>query len=266
MAEKQSAIVQQAGGQVGVERLMLRVAYDGAGLRGWQSQEGGGTVQDLLEEAFRAVTGVRVRVVGSGRTDAGVHALRQCAHVDVPSMRMDGRAWRMALNSHLPATIRVMKVSKVHKSFHARFDAVSKHYRYTIRNAETLPPFEAGRVWLVPWKLDTEAMRQAACNLMGTHDFRRLSAVRKGDSEPGIRTITRAEVRRCGSLIILDFEGNGFLYKMVRIMTALLVRVGSGRMDIEELRMMLEEPAGRRATHCAPADGLVLMDVVYAKF
>lgn len=247
------------------QRWKLCVAYDGAGLRGWQSQSGGQTVQDHLEWALQQITGQTIRVVGAGRTDAGVHALRQYAHADLPPLRMDARAWKLALNNRLPPAIRVMAISKVPSSFHARFDAVAKHYRYTIHHAETLPPFEAGRVWLIPQPLDLEVMQEAASKLVGTHDFRRFSAIRKDDQEYSIRTLTHTYLRQSDCLITLDMMGNGFLYKMVRITTALLVRVGLRKMSPSEFEAFLNEPSGPRATHCAPPDGLVLVDVFYPK-
>lgn len=239
------------------------MAYDGAPFIGWQSQPGGNTVQDHLEAALSEVCKCKVAVVGAGRTDAGVHALRQCAHADVPALRMDARAWRLALNNRLPAAIRVVAVATAPADFHARFDAVSKHYRYTICHADTLPPHEAGRAWLVPWRLDVDIMRQACSLLVGTRDFRRLSAIRKSDHESSVRTITRATLARQGSRVVVDIEGGGFLYKMVRIIVAMLVRVGTGRMSVDEFAELLLNPSGRRATHCAPPDGLTLVDVRY---
>src|SRR5438876_11798083 len=128
-------------------RLKMIIAYDGVPFSGWQSQSHRNTIQDHLERAFERVTGKLVRVHGAGRTDAGVHALAQCAHVDLPSRRYEPGRWVSALNGILPSTIRVMKCRFVSDAFHARFSAKGKTYRYRIWNAAVLPPFERDRAW-----------------------------------------------------------------------------------------------------------------------
>src|SRR5438874_13107058 len=151
-------------------RLKLIVAYDGAPFAGWQSQSHGNTVQDHLEGAFRRVTGGAVRVHGAGRTDAGVHAFAQCAHVDVLKFLPPDR-WIKALNALLPPAIRVLRCRYVSKDFHARLAAKGKIYRYRIWTAPILPPFEYRRAWHIPPPLDLRVVKTAAKHFVGTDDF-----------------------------------------------------------------------------------------------
>lgn len=242
----------------------MTIAYDGARFSGWQSQPGGETVQDAVERAFLAVCPSRVAVHGAGRTDAGVHAEGQCAHADVPDGRLALDAWAPALNAHLPEGVRVMAVRRVPATFHARFDATGKEYRYTIWNGPVLPPLLLGRAWHVPWKLDRLILRAACVELTGTHNFAAFSARRSKEEVSTVRTVESIRISTGGSRIRLTFRGPGFLYKMVRILTAAAVRCACGRMEIEELRQMLA--AGTpRFNHVAPAGGLCLMRVTYSR-
>src|ERR1700674_2784828 len=142
-------------------RLKLIVAYDGGPFAGWQSQTRGDTIQDRLEQAFQKVGGAKVRVHGAGRTDAGVHALAQCAHVDLPDKRLTIERWRNALNAVLPATVRILRCQYVSQKFHARFSATGKLYRYRIWAAPVLPPLELGRAWHISSPLDIDLVKAA---------------------------------------------------------------------------------------------------------
>jgi tRNA pseudouridine38-40 synthase len=243
-------------------RLLLEIAYHGAGLNGWQSQAGGNTVQDFLEAAFRALGENGVSIHGSGRTDAGVHANAQQAHVDVAGGRFTTREWLAALNAHLPASIRVMHIREVPSDFHARFSAIGKIYTYRIWNAPAMQPMLADRAWHVPGALDPERIR-AACSLFtGSHDFAAFSARRTKEPEHTTRTIYRIEAGIDGPKIELRFEGGGFLYKMVRILAAAIVRHGAGRCALEELEARLRQ-GSPAFSHTAPASGLCLEKVLY---
>src|SRR5438270_8992453 len=160
------------------QRLKFSVAYDGEAFAGWQSQLHRKTVQDELERAFRKISGRHVRVHGAGRTDAGVHALAQCAHVDLPDRRLIPKQWLSALNSLLPPTIRVLKARYVSDRFHARFSAKKKVYRYRIWNAPILPPLEVNRAWHVTRPLDVDLVATAAKTFLGRHDFAGFAANR----------------------------------------------------------------------------------------
>ena len=242
-------------------RLRLIIAYDGRAYSGWQSQTSANTIQDVLEESLEKVAGRHITVHGAGRTDAGVHALGQCAHVDVVAT-MTPVQWQRALNANMPPTIRVMKSSRVSPRFHARFSAKGKVYRYLIRNGPILPPHEFGRVWHVPQALQLDVLDQALAHLLGQHDFRAFSAQRGKPSEDTIRTIQQVSLAHRGELLTLTFQGDGFLYKMVRMLTAATVRVAEGRETLESLRSRLKAGVPK-SNHVAPPDGLTLVRVLY---
>ena len=246
-------------------RLKLIVAYDGGPFSGWQSQANRNAVQDHLEAAFALVCGKQMRVHGAGRTDAGVHALAQCAHVDLPARGYDAGRWAAALNGILPPTIRIMRAAFTRPSFHARFSAKGKRYRYRIWNSEVLPPLESGRAWHVRAPLDSQAMETAARQLLGRHDFASFAANRGKPVKDTVRTISDARVRRTGALVTVEIEGDGFLYKMVRLMVGTLSRIGLGNADLHEIEARLRHP--RRpfssARNAAPADGLFLIRIRY---
>ena len=242
-------------------RLRLTIAYDGGPYAGWQSQPAGNAVQDFLEKAFWKVAGTRVVVHGSGRTDAGVHALGQCAHVEVSGQRDPGQ-WQRALNANLPPTIRVTRLSQAAGDFHARFSAKGKVYRYLVCNKTILPPHQFGRVFHVPQALDFGTLRRAAVLFTGRHDFGAFSANRGKAVRETVRTIRKITLSSRTGLIILTFEGDGFLYRMVRMVAAAMIRVAQNREDLESLRARLER-AAPRWNHVAPAEGLYLTRVMY---
>ena len=244
-------------------RLKLIIAYDGASFAGWQSQSHRNTVQDHLERTLERVTGRVVRVYGAGRTDAGVHALSQCAHVDVSKKSLSAERWIKALNALLPPVIRVLRCRWVSKDFHARLSAKGKIYRYRIWNAPILPPFEYRRAWHIAHPVDMKILNAAAQKFIGTHDFAAFAANR-GKFEPNtIRTISSVRVRQKGPCITIEFEGNGFLYKMVRLMVGALVKCALGKMRIEEIASRLHSGKIGSARFAAPAEGLYLVRVRY---
>lgn len=251
-------------------RFLFTCAYDGAPWRGWQSQAGGLTVQDCIEEALARILHSPVRISAAGRTDAGVHALDQHFHLDPPpDSRMDAHAWRAALNAHLPASVRIMAVRPVSSQFHARFSAIGKIYEYRIWLGPVLPPHLAGRAWHHPHPLDQDLLRQALACYCGEHDFR-LFAARRGN-EPALppadyymRTIYSATCHQEGDLLSLRFHGNGFMYRMVRLLVGSACRVAAGRAPLQSISQALQEPAtGRKTRYCAPAGGLYLLRVLY---
>ena len=246
-------------------RLRLRIAYDGRPFQGWQSQARGDTVQDRLEAAFAALCGGgRVAVHGSGRTDAGVHARGQVAHADVPAAwRHDADRSRAALNAHLPAEIRVLEVRFAAAGFHARYSARGKVYRYRVWNAPVLDPHEIGRAWHLPGTLDPDLLQEAARRLVGRRDFSPFAANRGEPEADTVRTVRRVTVRRQGALWTLDFEGDGFLYKMVRLLTGSAVRCAQGRAPLAWLEALLGGQG--KTSFAAPAEGLYLMRVLYGR-
>lgn len=243
-------------------KLKLTIAYDGAPFEGWQSQARGGSVQDVIEAALAKIAGQRIILRGAGRTDAGVHALAQCAHVDVPEGGLDPSGWLRALNGNLPPTVRILDSCPIGEEFHARFSAKGKIYRYLIRNQPVQPPLEAGRVWHEPRLLDESSVRAAAEVFVGRHDFVAFAANRGDAPRHTVRTVRSIDVQRDGSLYTLTFEGEGFLYKMVRMLTGAIVRVGHHRETSENLRARLAA-GGPRWNQVAPACGLYLVKVLY---
>lgn len=246
-------------------RLRFTVAYDGAPFAGWQSQASGNTIQDHLEKAFAAVTRQDVRVHGAGRTDAGVHALAQCAHVDLSSGNIPAWQWIEALNGALPPAIRVASCRYVSSKFHARFSAKGKVYRYRIWNAAVLPPLENGRAWHVHTPLDFTAMSEASDALVGSHDFTGFAANRGRSEQNTVRTLQTVRLRRAGRCLTIEVSGDGFLYKMVRLIVGALVRCGRGQAAAGEIEERLHFPSRfrTRARFVAPAGGLYLIRVRY---
>jgi tRNA pseudouridine38-40 synthase len=246
-------------------RLKFIVSYDGAQFSGWQSQSNRNGIQDHLEGAFERICSQPIRVHGAGRTDAGVHALAQCAHVDLPGRRYQPDRWVSALNGVLPRAIRVMRCHFVAETFHARFSAREKTYRYRIWNAAVLPPLESGRAWHVVKPLDFDSIACAAQEFRGEHDFASFSANRGTPETKTVRIIRAVRVRRTGSCISMEFAGDGFLYKMVRMMAGTLVRIGLNESSGQEIKARLRSPRKMilRGRSAAPADGLFLVRVRY---
>ncbi|MFZ4482928.1 MAG: tRNA pseudouridine(38-40) synthase TruA [Chthoniobacterales bacterium] len=246
-------------------RLKFTLAYEGAAFRGWQSQKGGGSVQDVLQEAIgRLLGGGRVSVQGSGRTDAGVHALRQTAHVDVPPGRRPAD-WLRALNAILPPSLRVLACARCRENFHARYAATGKTYEYVLWTGPVLPPHWAGRSWHVHSGLDVAVLRRAAILLAGRHDFRGYSANRGSPVADSVRHLRSVTVRGRGPLIRLRFEGDGFLYKMARMLAAAMVEAARGRATLDDLRDRLEGRGRAGPRTVAPAGGLYLVRVDYRR-
>jgi tRNA pseudouridine38-40 synthase len=245
-------------------RLKLIVAYDGAPFSGWQSQPNGNGIQDHLENAFERICSERIRVHGAGRTDAGVHALAQVAHVDIPARRYAEERWVSALNGVLPATIRIMRCRFVPDSFHARFSAKGKIYRYRIWNGDVASPLEHGRIWHVREPLDRAKIMAAAQSFIGRHDFSSFAANRGAPVADPQRAIRSVRVRKSGPLITIEFDGEGFLYKMVRTMVGALVQVASGTASSGDIRGRLQNSRSvSRNRMVAPAAGLFLIRVRY---
>jgi tRNA pseudouridine38-40 synthase len=245
------------------QRLKLILAYDGRAFAGWQSQSHQQTVQDTLERAIGRMSGQPARVHAAGRTDAGVHALGQCAHVDVAAPNLTPQQWILALNALLPPTLRVLRCRFVPATFHARFAAKAKVYRYRIWAGPILPPLEFGRAWHLRTELDSHAFTAIAKEFVGSHDFAAFSASRGKQETTTVRTIHSAHVRRIGPAIVVQFEGNGFLYKMVRLIVGAMARVGTGKLTPEEVKKQLASGRASGSRLAAPAEGLYLVRVRY---
>jgi len=244
-------------------RLKLIIAYDGAPFAGWQSQSHRNTIQDHVERAFERVLGKPERVHGAGRTDAGVHALAQCAHVDLPNDRLSAARWSEALNALLPPTIRVLRCQYVSNDFHARLSAKGKIYRYRIWLAPVLPPFECHRAWHTPRPIDFKTLKRAAKQFVGTHNFSGFAANRGKQEKSTIRTIYSVRVRQEGPCVAIEFDGDGFLYKMIRLIVGSLVKCALDKMRIEDVTARLDSGQVGSPRFAAPAEGLFLVRVRY---
>jgi tRNA pseudouridine38-40 synthase len=245
-------------------RHKLTVAYDGSAYAGWQVQPGRQTVQGELEKALATLARGAVKVHGSGRTDQGVHAAGQVAHVDLPRI-WQGMELRRTLNALLPPDIRLLSAGRVPDVFHARRSAVGKEYRYLIWNDEIMPPFLRRYRTHIRMPLDARAMRSAAAALVGRHDFAAFTANPNRVVESTVRSLTRLDVRRRGKDITIVARGEGFLYKMVRSLVGLLIRVGSGAVPPGEARAILQSRERTARVPTAPPQGLFLWRVQYAR-
>lgn len=244
-------------------RLKLIISYDGRDFAGWQSQRHGNTIQDNLEAAFERVCGERLSVTGSGRTDAGVHALGQCAHVDVAATKFPPERWLKALNGVLPPSVRILRARFVAKTFHARFSAKGKTYRYRIINAVVRPPLEIGRAWHIAAELNRDLLVRAADLFVGQHDFVAFAANRGKKEGSTTRTIEYVRVTARRECIELELSADGFLYKMVRLVVGSIVQCALGKESLQSIEMRLERPSVAGARFVAPAAGLYLVRVKY---
>ena len=241
--------------------IRLMIEYEGTAYAGWQVQENAVSIQQIIEEAIRAVTGERSRLTGSGRTDSGVHARGQVGnfftHSKIPAERLG-----YALNASLPADIRIVAATEADLSFHARYHANKKEYRYTLHVGPHGTALDRRTCVHVRGPLDMEAVKKATKYLMGTHDF---GAFRGAGSsvKTTVRTIFRAEWTENRDKLYFDIVGNGFLYNMVRIIVGTLLEVGRGKRSPEDMVLLLAPAKRDDAGPTAPAKGLCLMRVYY---
>jgi tRNA pseudouridine38-40 synthase len=243
-------------------RYRLTIEYDGSGFAGWQRQDNGASVQQALEEALLALTGESVVVHGAGRTDAGVHATGQVAHVD---LQRDWNGWRLreAVNAHLvPQPIAVREAETVAADFDARRSAVMRHYVYRIVNRRAPLTFERGRAWHVKRELDVAAMDEAARALIGRHDFSTFRDSQCQAKSP-VRTLTRLDASREGERVAFSVSALSFLHRQVRSMVGSLVEVGLGKWRPADLKAALDAADRSRCGQVAPACGLYLERVDY---
>jgi len=245
-----------------MRNIKLVIEYDGANYQGWQVQSKGPTVQGIIEEKLALLIGEKVHLVGSGRTDAGVHALKQVAHFKTES-QMDIRSIQRALNSLLPPDMAIQRAEEVEENFHARRQSRSKVYEYRILNRSLRSAFHRGYAWHIPKKLDIKEMKKATRSLIGEHDFSSFRSV-GSPTRTAVRRVIRAEWQRDREgLIRFEIEANGFLKQMVRALVGTLVEVGKGKIRSGEFRSILESKDRKKAGPTAPAHGLFLKEVKY---
>jgi len=249
-----------------MRNLKLTLAYDGTDFLGWQIQPEAVTIQGTLASAIGRVTGEHVLPRGSGRTDAGVHALAQVATFSTISP-IPAQNLIIALNDILPPAIRVLEAREVPLEFDARRSARSKTYRYRIYRGAICPPFSARYVWHYPYPLDEKAMQDAAGYVLGEHDFTSFAAV---DPEPGcgaqisnVRSILSSECSKAGQELIYEVCGTGFLHHMVRNLVGTLILVGKNKIKPQDISLILKAKKRSAAGATAPASGLFLVKVNY---
>ena len=243
-------------------RYHLKIEYDGRPYVGWQRQKNGMSVQQSIEEAVFRFSGEKAQLFVAGRTDKGVHALQQSAHLDLKNDWGDRRV-RDAINAQLrPHPISILSAEIVNKEFHARFSAIERAYVYRITNRRSPITFEKGLSWWVPVPLDLEPMRDASEVLLGKHDFSTFRATACQANSP-IRTLDQLDVTWEGNEIRIHARARSFLYHQVRNMVGSLKMVGSGKWTKDDLQKALEAKNRRAGGPTVPADGLYLKKVVY---
>jgi tRNA pseudouridine38-40 synthase len=245
-----------------MRNIKLTIEYDGKNYLGWQVQPKGPSIQETIEGQLKRLTGETIRLISSGRTDAGVHAMGQVAHFKTENP-MDCPTLQRALNSLLPADILIVKAEEADPDFHARKECKSKVYEYRILNRSLRSVFHREHAWHIPQPLDLEGMRRATRYLVGEHDFSSFRSVGT-PTRTAIRKIIRAEWKRNREgLLTFEIEATGFLKQMVRAIVGTLVEVGRNKISADEVGAILESRDRTKAGPTAPARGLFLKEVKY---
>ena len=249
---------------VGMKNFRILVQYEGTRYQGWQRQDAtGNTIQGKLEAILAKMTGLDfVQVDGSGRTDAGVHALGQVANFKIHT-ELAAEDVMDYLNQYLPEDIGVLSIREMPERFHSRLNAKGKTYRYRIWNTRLPCVFERRYVYEMADPLDLDAMKAAACYLEGKHDFKAFTSNKKSRKST-VRTIDAIQLEQAGNEVVITYSGDGFLYHMVRILTGTLIEVGLGQRTPESMAELFQENASRDLSGAlVPAKGLCLVEVRY---
>lgn len=247
-----------------MKRVKLIVAYDGSNYSGWQIQPNAVTIEEILNFHLTQLLREPIKVIGASRTDAGVHALGNVAVFDT-SARMPAEKISFAMNTRLPADIRIQDSCEVPPDFHPRFQRTIKTYEYSILNRKFPDPTKRLYSLFYYHPLDVEKMQKAAEYLVGEHDFKSL-CTHKADVESTVRTIYSVDIEKNGEMITIRIRGNGFLYNMVRIITGTLLRVGTGYYQPEYMKELLEAKDRQAAGETAPPQGLMLVKIEYPDY
>lgn len=245
----------------------LTIAYDGTAYCGWQVQPNGITVQEILQKKISIITRIPVSLIGSGRTDAGVHALGQIANFHSPLIP-DLYRFHGSLNSLLPPDIRILNAEEATNTFHAQYSATGKIYHYHLHLNRVMNPFKRCYSYHIKQKIDLNQLKEAAQLFVGTHDFTSFANERHLGSAARnpIRTLFRLDIKEEEGGIRLEFEGDGFLYKMVRNITGTLIETASGKYSKDDIRLMFQVKDRKAAGQAAPPQGLFLVKVHYPSF
>ncbi len=245
-----------------MNRYKLTISYDGTHYCGWQVQKNGSSIQSLIQKALQTILRAPVCLTGSGRTDAGVHACGQSAHFDT-AQTFDLKRLILSLNALLPADIRILQIDPVEPTFHARYNAKRKIYHYHLHLDPILDPFTKLYSHQIHGIFDIELLQKASCHFLGERDFTSFANVKKNHTSDATRTLYRLDIVEQKGGIRLEFEGNGFLYKMVRNITGTLIEVAQGKLDEAKIPEIFQLKKRPLSGHAAPAKGLFLMQVIY---
>ena len=237
------------------------IEYDGRRFYGWQRQSKSRSVQGTIERVLSKILKIDIEIDGAGRTDAGVHAYGQVATFacDLP---MPLTSLKRAVNNFLPSDVRIVDLDFVDASFHARYSAIGKTYVYKVKNSKERDVFLANYAYHYPYDLNDDLIKGAMNKLIGKHDFSSFMASGSSAQNP-VRTIHSIDLKRSGNMLEFTFTGDGFLYKMVRLLTAYLLEVGQSRMPLEVTDQLLKNPSRTYTSKVAPAAGLYLKEVYY---
>lgn len=244
-----------------MRNIKLTIEYEGTNYSGWQYQENAISIQQIIEEAIESITGEKVKLIGSGRTDAKVHALHQVANFFTNS-NIPGDRFKYALNIKLPDDITIIDSLEVDKDFHSRFSATHKKYKYLIYNGEMPRALYRNFSYHIKNELNLEEMKIASQYFVGTHDFNSFMGSRSVVKST-IRTIYEIKIEKNNEIVQISIDGDSFLRNMVRIMVGTLVEVGLGRRNKEDIKKIMEERKRIAAGHTAPPQGLFLEKVFY---
>jgi tRNA pseudouridine38-40 synthase len=244
-----------------MDNYKLTIAYDGTDFHGWQQQKNQASIQQIIKEAIEKHLQHPIRLIGSGRTDAGVHALGQVAHFHSASLNLD--RFLYSVNSLLPPSIRLLSLEKVDPSFHAQHSALSKTYHYHLFLNPIMNPMRRLFSWKPPMPIDLALLTEAIPHFIGTHDFTTFANRGSATDDDPIRTLYSIILQSTDDGCCLIFTGNGFLYRMVRNITGTLVAIGSGRLQPQDVPILLALKDRRKAPQAAPPTGLFLAEVRY---
>ena len=253
------------------KNFLLKIAYDGSNFSGWQRQPDKRTVQGVLEESLSFFTGEDVKLNGTSRTDAGVHAMGQCASFK-GDFSIPPEGLMRAVNNRLSGgmnrknavgDLQILSITEMPPDFHARFNCKGKTYRYVINNSPERDIFRRNYSYWVPAPLDLNKMKEGAAYIVGTHDFKAFQSSGGQERETTVRTMSDLKVMKEGTDIIIEITGDGFLYNMVRIITGTLVEVGLGKRTPESVKETIDSMDRTRAGHTAPAEGLYLKEIYF---
>ena len=249
-----------------MKNYKLTIEYDGTNFNGWQIQAKNlRTVQGEIQKALKIIFRKKASLIGSGRTDKGVHSLGQTAHFKVKT-EIPVEKIQRALNANLPDDISIINIKEVPMTFHSQYHIISKTYRYTILNQTARSPQERNFCLFYPYKLDLKIMKKEAAFLIGKHDFKSFQSVDPARPERGehtVRNIKRLEIKKRNNFITIDIEANGFLYKMARAIVGTLIEIGQGKLPAGTIKKILKAKDRASASRTAPAQGLCLLKTKY---